>query len=237
MGKTVLVVDPNPSTRGRVEQAFAGTEFRAVFAGGFEEAREHADNGSLDLILSAVRLPEGSGYELASALRDQHPAALVFLMAGGFEVYDPVRAKASGVDGRISVPFTPSGLRARVEQAIGPLQQVDDDTYPPVGAESAGDALPSYTGPLVVEDMGPAPAPAVSQERLATFVPRDFRSPDPVSVDPAVVGPALEKAILEVLPEVVESVLRAQLGSPTALRSVVERAVRDAVAAHLSDQD
>jgi CheY-like chemotaxis protein len=236
MGKTVLVVDPNPSTRGRVEQAFAGTEFRALFAGGFEEAREHADNGSLDLILSAVRLPEGSGYELASSLRDQHPAALVFLMAGGFEVYDAARAKSSGVDGRISVPFTPTGLRARVEQAIGPLQ-VDDSTYPPVGLEPVGDALPSYTGPLLVEEVGPAPTPAVSEERLATFVPRDFRSPDPVSVDPAVVGPALEKAILEVLPEVVESVLRAQLASKTPLRSVVESAVRDAVAAHLSDQD
>jgi hypothetical protein len=51
-----------------------------------------------------------------------------------------------------------------------------------------------------------------------------------VAVDPAVIGPALERAVLEVLPEVVEGVLRSVLATNPDFRSLVEKAIQDAVA-------
>ena len=60
----------------------------------------------------------------------------------------------------------------------------------------------------------PEPPPArarfnglTSQERIASILPRDYRELPLVQVDPEVVIPALERAVLEVLPEVVEAVL------------------------------
>jgi hypothetical protein len=53
-------------------------------------------------------------------------------------------------------------------------------------------------------------------------------------VDPDVVGPALERAILEVLPEVVEIVLNKAFASSPAFRDLVEVAVDEAVRAQIA---
>jgi hypothetical protein len=73
----------------------------------------------------------------------------------------------------------------------------------------------------------------VGDERLASFLPRDWKALPPVRVDPAVVMPAVERAILEVLPEVVEVVLRQALATSPAFRDLVEAAVDEAVRAQL----
>jgi hypothetical protein len=79
------------------------------------------------------------------------------------------------------------------------------------------------------------PSPPISEERLATFLPRDYQDVPLVQVDPDVVGPAVERAILEVLPEVVEAVLRHALGSSTAFRNLVSAAVDESVRETLPD--
>jgi hypothetical protein len=73
------------------------------------------------------------------------------------------------------------------------------------------------------------PAPPVGDERVASFLPRDWRTHPPVSVDPAVVGPALERAILAVLPEVVEAVLNKAILTSPPFREMVEVAVEEAL--------
>ena len=81
--------------------------------------------------------------------------------------------------------------------------------------------------PIGVPD--PQYRPPTSSERIATFLPRDYDELPRVAVDPAVVGPALEQAILEVLPEVVEAVLRRTLETSGTLRDIVEAAVEQSV--------
>ncbi len=71
--------------------------------------------------------------------------------------------------------------------------------------------------------------PPSSSERIATFLPRDYEDLPRVAVDPAVVGPAIEQAILEVLPEVVETVLRRTLETSGAFRDLVQAAVEEAI--------
>ena len=233
--KTVLVVDPNPANHRRAQEAFRGSGFPMIFAKSQSEAVQAAGTETVDLILSAVRLPKGTGYDLARSMREKYPAALVYLMAGGFDVYDEARATESGVDGKIAVPFTAASLRARVEEAIGPLAlglpELSSVDIAPI------DDVPSYDAPIATYD-GPLaePTPVVpdSDERMASFLPRDFRQPEPVAVDPAVVGPALERAILEVLPEVVEGVLRNTLVSSPDFRDLVAKAVENAVKEELS---
>ena len=63
---------------------------------------------------------------------------------------------------------------------------------------------------------------------------RDWRTHPPVSVDPAIVGPALERAILEMLPEVVEIVLEKALATSRPFRDLIEVAVEDAVRAEIA---
>ena len=120
--KTVLVAHPNPGTQQRIADAFKGAGFTLLRASDGAEATRLAAGTSIDLYFGAVRLPGGlSGLKLAREVRDRHPAALVYLLAGGFDVLQPGQAEDAGLDGVISMPFTPAGLRARVEEAIGPI--------------------------------------------------------------------------------------------------------------------
>lgn len=272
---SVLVVDPNPATFRRVEEAFHDAGYGLLSARDAREAEDRANGAELALVLSAASLPRGNGYDLARRLRDGHPAATVLLMTGGFEVFNRERARDAGVAGHITKPFTPDRLRSAVEEIIGPLPgapaalpadsvvEIEADEAPdreggdaaeaegarsetaaadpsaengladaaPPEAASAGSAPP----PL---ESAPPPAryrPPASDERVATIIPRDYQEVPLVQVDPQVVAPQLERAILEVLPEVVEVMLRHAVATSPAFRDLVAGAVRDAVRADLPD--
>ena len=240
----VLVVDSNPSTARRVEEALAGTGFGFLTARDATEATAVTEGVDLAVVLSGASLPRGNGYDLARQLRERHPAAAVFLLAGGFEVYNAARAAEAGVVGQIRKPFTAEGLRANLEQVLGPLGTN--------GAGGPGDELEAGLEDLSAATLEPlvptapisAPPPMASRhghrppasdERVATFLPRDYQQLEPVAVDPEVVGPALERAILEVLPVVVQRILRHSLASSPEFRDLVEVAVDEAVRAQLPE--
>jgi CheY-like chemotaxis protein len=232
--KTVLVVHPNPATHRKVDEALGQTGFPVLHASGSGGLNEVLVDAQVDVVLSAITLDSTNGYDLARTLRERYPAALIFLLAGGFEVYNRDRAQACGVDGRIGVPFTPIGLRAVLEDRLGPMPRLPDPTGSP------GGDVPAYRGAILVDDIEPPPlapqaAPPISQERLASFLPRDHRPVKVVSVDPLVVGPALERAVMEVLPEVVEGALRTALASSPDFRRVVAEAVKEVLQERLPE--
>lgn len=103
----------------------------------------------------------------------------------------------------------------------GAIQPISEDREPILRERAKG------RRPLGVPD--PQYRPPTSSERIATFLPRDYDELPRVAVDPAVVGPAVEQAILEVLPEVVEAVLRRTLETSGPVRQIVEAAVEEAV--------
>ena len=258
---TVLVLHPDPSTVQRVEAALEGRAQRVVHSAVASEARALGDGQDVALVVVAASLRGASGYAVAGRLKDAWPAASVVLTTSGFEVFDSGRAKAAGVAGHIRQGFRPEAFLALVESLVGPLTAEAPAPAPvtaptPAPPASPGEGLSepfdSLGGPLTLVPSALEPIPSlhtqptrvgpvateppevpVSEERLATFLPRDYRQVPLVRVDPDVVGPAVERAIMEVLPEVVEAVLRTALGSSTAFRDLVaasiDESVRDAL--------
>jgi CheY-like chemotaxis protein len=230
-------VDASPLGARRVEEALVGTGFRVTSVGTASDAEAAVDAGDIAVVLATVTFPRGNGYDLARAARARNPEAVVFLLCGGFEVYDADRAERAGVTGRISRPFTVDTLRRHLEGALGPLHA---EGPPPEPTPLEPDVLPMDA---LEPERPPEPErpleprhesrATVGDERLATFLPRDWRSYPPVSVDPAVVGPAVERAILEVLPLVVEAVLAKALQTSQPFRDLVEVAVDEAVRAQV----
>lgn len=246
--RTVLVVDASPLSARRVQEALRGTGLSVVVATSNSEAETTIEAGGLAVALVALSFPGGNGYDLARLVKSRSPEAVVFLLCGGFEVFNGERADQVGVYGRINRPFAVDTLLRHLEAALGPLGAVeagppttDFEQLPPPKrpeapprAEPAPEAIQAYDGPMApAPEVPPAGRPSVADERMASFLPREWRSHPPVRVDPDVVGPAIERAILEVLPEVVEVVLnKAFLRSP-ALRDLVEVAVDEAVRAQI----
>lgn len=239
-GVVILVVDPNAATAARVAEALEGFDVRLITARDRDEAIAAAEGEDLGLVLCAASLPKGSGYELARSVRERWPAASVLLMTGGFEVYNRLRAEEAGVNGHLAKPFSAAALKSAVEEAVGPLPlAVPAPPAPapaPVAPPPPALSPPPAPAPVRVELLDPSPpSPPVSAERVATYLPRDHARLPRVAVDPDVVGPAMERAILEVLPEVVEAVLRNAVGSSHAFRDLVSAAVSDAVRAQLPE--
>ncbi len=226
-GSVVLVVDTVVQTAERVSHALAGTRFTVRAVRDAAEAEEVLKHDVVVAVLAAINLPRGNAYDFARHVRGQHPAAAVILVSGGFDVFNAERAAEVGAV-RLSRPFTVDAVRRQLEAALGPLTGEDD-------VLDAGLTLEPLTE---VEVDAPSPEPAtlafealasVGDERLASFLPRDWRALPPVAVDPSVVGPAMERAILAVLPQVVEAVLNKAMSSSPAFREMVEVAVEDAL--------
>lgn len=242
--KTALVAHPSPAVLQSVQAALQGLDVAVVHA---PDGRRPGQPGPLDIVFVGLRLHGGaSGYELARQLREAHPAALVLLVAGAMEVVDRARVDASGADGVLYPPITAKVIRARLEATLGPIAPGPVGSGPAgghgPGPAAAGAALAPGTSragsslaPESALSPSPVPPPMPSDERLATFLPREFRPTEPVTVDPALVGPALERAILEVLPEVVEAVLRNALVTSPTFRDQVRAAVDRAVAEQLPE--
>jgi len=222
--QAVLVVDPNPATHRRVTEAFAGSAWTVVAARDLPQATQHAAEHELALVLVAASLPGGNGYDFARELLGDQPNAAVLLMTGGYEIYNSGRAEAAGVRGHLAKPFSAEGLRTAAIACVGAIPEPQPELPAPAPA------APTPTQPSPVS----APIdPPLSGERIATLLPRTYEELPLVAVDPEVVSPALERAVLEVLPEVVEAVLRQTLHSSPAFRDLVAVAVEEAVRAQL----
>ncbi|GDX79707.1 hypothetical protein LBMAG42_15180 [Deltaproteobacteria bacterium] len=234
-GSVVLVVDPVAQTAERVALALAGTRFSVRVVRDAVEAEAALDGDPIVAVLSAITLPRGNAYELAKHVRAKHPEAAVLLVSGGFDVYNAERAAEAGVVGRLSRPFSVEAVRRHLESALGPLGAEDDQI---LDASASLEPLPEVEPdrpappPRVASPAPlppPEPAPPIADERIASFLPRDWRVLPPVAVDPAVVGPAMERAILAILPEVVEAVLNKAIATSPAFREMVEVAVEEAL--------
>lgn len=232
----VLVVDPLSQTAERIASALAGTRLAVHAVRDATEAEVSLGRERVVAVISSVTLPRGNGYDLAKLVRLRAPEVAFFLLAGGFDVYSPERAMEAGVTARIARPFTADGIRRPLELALGPLTGEEPLTAT-VSVDDAAEALAEVEPEPVSVEAVPLPLappitpsePPVGDERLSSFLPRDWSTFPPVRVDPEVVGPAMERAILAVLPQVVEVVLNKAIATSPAFRELLEQAVMEAV--------
>lgn len=81
---TILVVDADPSHRQSMRGALRLEGYRVLEAADYRAAenvrRQHS--GQINLLLTAISLPGGNGYELARALVDIEPGLKVLFVSG-----------------------------------------------------------------------------------------------------------------------------------------------------------
>jgi len=123
----VLVVDDEASLRAVLERRFAGYGYRVRGAGNPRSALTALDEfGPLDLLVTDLVMPQGSGVELARRVRERQPQARVLFMSGYAD--DETLAnlpRDAGVD-FISKVFTPDGLLRRARALLDRVAESDD---------------------------------------------------------------------------------------------------------------
>lgn len=202
MAKTILLADDSPTIRKIVELTFSDTEIRIEAVAGGAEAMDRLDNLEADLVLADVVMPEPSGYDICSRVKESDRPVPVLLLAGSFEPFDEERASACGADGHLVKPFESSLLRDKVYGLLG--MEVEES---PEDEEAELE--------MVIEELSEEEAVPVD-EGAPPEEPVQEVSPELVdAVARAVVeklsGEAIREVAREVVPELAAAIIRQRI--------------------------
>ncbi len=121
-GKKVLVVDDESFIRQTISDIIQKFDMFADVAKDGREAITKITQNHYDLVISDIKLPHATGYDVFAAAREQNHDISVILMTGFG--YDPhhsiVRANREGLTAVLYKPFKIDQLMAEVRQALTP---------------------------------------------------------------------------------------------------------------------
>src|SRR5688572_30610903 len=117
-GKTVLVVEDDPSIAMGLEMNLEAEGHRVLLASDGEEALRIARAGGVDLCVLDVMLPKLNGFEVLRTLRAERiTMPIIMLSARGAEM-DKVMGLELGAEDYVTKPFSLAELLARVKAAL-----------------------------------------------------------------------------------------------------------------------
>jgi DNA-binding response OmpR family regulator len=133
-GEAVLVVEQEEPVRAFLEQQLTEDGFEVLSAGEGAMALELIEAAHPDLVLLDPVLPDGSGFELCSRLREGEPGRTwnrevpVIMVSSRTDPVDRLRGFARGCDDYVAKPFMYEELLARMRavlrRASGPRRTV-----------------------------------------------------------------------------------------------------------------
>ena len=117
----ILIVDDDPSVRQRLERVAvqAAPQARCAMAGSLAEAREQLAQGSFDLALLDIGLPDGSGLDLLPWMQAHAPAVdavVVSSLGDDATVLQAIRGGAVGY-------LLKNGSDVELELSLGSMQR------------------------------------------------------------------------------------------------------------------
>jgi two-component system, sensor histidine kinase SagS len=119
-GARVLIADDEPNIRETIADVLRKYKAQPTIALGVGEALQRLEDSHYDLILSDIKMPDGTGYDIFQVARNLPMPTPVILMTGFG--YDPshciVRASQEGVCGVLYKPFRVEKMLEEVRKAI-----------------------------------------------------------------------------------------------------------------------
>ena len=113
---TILVVDDEQIIRELCEHALK--EYRVLQAGSSEEALRLYRDEQVDLILSDIMMPGGSGIDLLRQVKSLDPSATVIIMTGFSDKDTVLDALKEDADDFINKPLNLLQLKTSIEKAL-----------------------------------------------------------------------------------------------------------------------
>ena len=114
----VLLVEDHEDTRDTLRRLMTRWGHRVAVAGSVAEAREILAGGMFDVLLSDVGLPDGTGFDVIAALRENSDIPAVAMSGYGMEA-DIARARAAGFAEHIVKPVNADMLRELLVRFAG----------------------------------------------------------------------------------------------------------------------
>ena len=121
---SVLVVDDEPGIRTALRANFQRHGWRVETASGVREAVRNLATREYDLVVTDIRMPDGSGMDVMRAARKTAPATAVILLTAYGSVPDAVTAMRDGALDYLTKPIPFEQLQATAAQVMQRAQQM-----------------------------------------------------------------------------------------------------------------
>jgi CheY-like chemotaxis protein len=105
LGKSILVVDDEIDLREIIASEFQYLGADVFVAGSILVAQDILKDQKIDLVISDIRMPGGSGVELLDFVKKNPNSKTAMILISGFADFSIQEALIKGVDGYISKPF------------------------------------------------------------------------------------------------------------------------------------
>ncbi len=124
----ILVVDDNASIAALMSQLLTMRGYEVVTAGDAQQAEAEVERQAPDLILSDVRMPGKSGYDLCRDLKENPATRLIpfVLITGLTDSADKLRGIEAGADDFLNKPVLAEELTARVKSLLRMKEFTDE---------------------------------------------------------------------------------------------------------------
>ena len=118
----ILIVDDEPSVRDSLARTVEREGHEVALAPDLRTGRRLLAEGAFDVLLTDLRLGDGSGLDLVTAARQASAALRIVVMTAFGSVELAVEAMRRGADDFIEKPFQPDVLRKRLERLLEPVR-------------------------------------------------------------------------------------------------------------------
>src|SRR5258705_976182 len=132
----ILVVEDSTPTRELLARSLESAGFEVMFAARVASGRRQAEEGSFDVIVLDIMLPDGSGLDLCRELRAHGVLTPILFLTAQGGVEDRIAGLDAGGDDYLRKPFALAELQARL-RALGRRHGLT----PPARLERAGTTI------------------------------------------------------------------------------------------------
>jgi two-component system NtrC family response regulator len=122
----ILVVDDDDSLRRVLQVELEQEGYFAATAASMQQALAMLQLRSYDLVISDLKMPEGSGIELLKQVRSQYPQIIVVLLTAFGTIETAVEAMKAGAFDYLTKPVHPDELSLVVARALEHLRLIEE---------------------------------------------------------------------------------------------------------------
>ncbi len=113
-----MFVDDDPAIL-RLHQRMAQLgALNPLLASDMREARQLLRDHSVDLLVTDMTMPGGTGLELLDTIRDAHPELKTMMVSGGATLADVQAARRLGIRAYVPKPYSATELLAEIKRIL-----------------------------------------------------------------------------------------------------------------------
>jgi DNA-binding NtrC family response regulator len=127
----ILVVDDEAIMRNLLLKILEQEGYSVTLTGGFNEAMTKLETDNFDLVLSDIKMPDISGFDLLKTIKSKWPQTAVIMMTGYGDAYTVKEALVLGADEYVTKPFKSHEISLIVERAYWRLMASKTKTQAP----------------------------------------------------------------------------------------------------------